>query len=104
MPNIIRIKRRVTGAAGAPTGLKSAELAYNMADNTVYAGFGDDGSGNATAVKPIGGEGTFAKLDSPALTGTPTGPTPAGGTAHVRSITTPWSPTKAEASLVGQRG
>ena len=35
MPNIIRIKRRVTGAAGAPTGLKSAELAYNMADNTV---------------------------------------------------------------------
>ena len=78
MPNIIRIKRRVTGAAGAPTGLKSAELAYNMADNTVYAGFGDDGSGNATAVKPIGGEGTFAKLDSPALTGTPTAPTPAG--------------------------
>ena len=76
MPNIIRIKRRVTGAAGAPTGLKSAELAYNMADNTIYAGFGDDGSGNATAVKPIGGEGTFAKIDSPALTGTPTAPTP----------------------------
>ena len=76
MSNIIRIKRRVSGAAGAPTGLKSAELAYNMADNTIYAGFGDDGSGNATAVKPVGGEGTFAKLDSPALVGTPTAPTP----------------------------
>lgn len=88
MPNIIRIKRRVTGAAGAPTGLKSAELAYNMADNTVYAGFGDDGSGNATAVKPIGGEGTFAKLDSPALTGTPTAPTPAGADNSTKIATT----------------
>jgi phage-related tail fiber protein len=88
MPNIIRIKRRVTGAAGAPTGLKSAELAYNMADNTVYAGFGDDGSGNATAVKPVGGEGTFAKLDSPALTGTPTAPTPAGADNSTKLATT----------------
>jgi len=88
MPNIIRIKRRVTGAAGAPTGLKSAELAYNMADNTVYAGFGDDGSGNATAVKPIGGEGTFSKLDSPALTGTPTAPTPAGSDSSTKLSTT----------------
>ena len=88
MPNIIRIKRRVTGAAGAPTGLKSAELAYNMADNTIYAGFGDDGSGNATAVKPVGGEGTFAKLDSPALTGTPTAPTPAGADNSTKLATT----------------
>lgn len=88
MSNIIRIKRRVSGAAGAPTGLKSAELAYNMADNTIYAGFGDDGSGNATAVKPVGGEGTFAKLDSPALTGTPTAPTPAGSDNSTKLATT----------------
>ena len=88
MSNIIRIKRRVSGAAGAPTGLKSAELAYNMADNTVYAGYGDDGSGNATAVKPIGGEGTFAKLDSPALTGTPTAPTPTGSDNSTKLATT----------------
>jgi hypothetical protein len=73
--NVIRIRRRVSGAPGAPAALKSAELAYNMADNTVYAGFGDDGAGNATSVKPVGGEGTFAKLESPALTGTPTAPT-----------------------------
>lgn len=77
MSNVIRIKRRVSGAAGAPASLKSAELAYNMADDTIYAGYGDDGSGNATSVKPVGGEGTFAKLASPALTGTPTAPTPA---------------------------
>lgn len=88
MSNIIRIKRRVSGAAGAPTGLKSAELAYNMADNTVYAGYGDDGSGNATAVKPIAGEGTFAKLDSPALIGTPTAPTPAGADNSTKIATT----------------
>lgn len=88
MSNIIRIRRRVSGAAGAPTGLKSAELAYNMADNTIYAGFGDDGSGNATAVKPVGGEGTFAKLDSPALVGTPTAPTPAGSDNSTKLATT----------------
>ena len=88
MSNIIRIKRRVSGAAGAPSGLKSAELAYNMADNTVYAGYGDDGSGNATSVKPIGGEGTFAKLDSPALTGTPTAPTQSSSDDSTKLATT----------------
>ena len=88
MSNITRIRRRVSGAAGAPSGLKSAELAYNMADNTIYAGYGDDGSGNATAVKPIGGEGTFAKLDSPALTGAPTAPTPAANDDSTKIATT----------------
>jgi len=88
MANIIRIKRRTSGSAGAPAALKSAELAYNMVDNTVYAGYGDDGSGNATSVKPIGGEGTFAKLDSPALTGTPTAPTATGGTNTTQIATT----------------
>lgn len=88
MANIVRIKRRVSGASGAPGSLKSAELAYNMVDNTVYAGYGDDGSGNATSVKPIGGEGTFAKLDSPALTGTPTAPTPSASDDSTKIATT----------------
>jgi hypothetical protein len=88
MANVIRIKRRVSGAAGAPSGLKTAELAYNMADDTLYAGYGDDGSGNATSVKPLGGEGTFAKLASPALTGTPTAPTATGGTNTTQIATT----------------
>lgn len=88
MTNILRIKRRVTGAVGAPASLKSAELAYNMADDTIYAGYGDDGSGNATSVKPVGGEGTFAKLNSPALTGTPTAPTAAADTNTTQLATT----------------
>lgn len=88
MSNVIRIKRRTSGATGAPASLKSGELAYNNMDNTIYAGFGDDGGGNATSVKPVGGEGTFAKLDSPALTGTPTAPTAAADTSTTALATT----------------
>lgn len=88
MPNIVRIKRRVTGAAGAPASLMTAELAYNMADDTIYAGFGDNGSGVATSVKPVGGEGAFAKTASPALTGTPTAPTAAVDTNTTQLATT----------------
>ncbi len=61
MANTVRIKRRVSGAPGAPAALKTGELAWNMADNTLYGGYGDDGSGNSTSVKPLGGEGVFAK-------------------------------------------
>lgn len=59
MTNVIQFKRRVSGAAGAPGSLKSAEPAYNMADNTLYMGFGDDGGGNATSIEPVGGKGAF---------------------------------------------
>lgn len=75
MANVIRIKRRTSGAVGGPATLKSGELAYNNMDNTIYAGFGDDGSGNATSVKAVAGEGTFALLNSPAFTGNPTATT-----------------------------
>lgn len=52
MSTTIRIKRRATGSsAGAPSSLKSAELAYNMTDGIFYVGYGDDGGGNATSVK-----------------------------------------------------
>lgn len=53
MATTLRVKRRVSGAAGAPASLKSAEIAYNMADGVIYIGYGDDGSGNATSVKAI---------------------------------------------------
>lgn len=99
MPNVIRIKRRTSGAAGAPSSLKAGELAYNNMDNTIYAGFGDDGSGNATSVKPVGGEGTFAKLDSPALTGTPTAPTAAVDTNTTQLATTAFVVGQAYAKL-----
>ena len=58
MANQIRIKRRAsTGSAGAPSSLKNAELAYNEADNVLYYGYGDDGSGNATSIIGIAGAG-----------------------------------------------
>jgi len=63
MANIVRIKRRSgTGAAGAPSALKNAELAFNEADNTLYYGLGDDGDGNANSIPAIGGVGAFVSL------------------------------------------
>lgn len=64
MANTIRIKRRsASGASGAPSSLKNGELAYSEKDKILYYGFGDDGSGNATSIPGIGGEGSFAKND-----------------------------------------
>lgn len=54
MPDVVPYGHRFRaagGAAGAPAALLSGELAFNMADETYYAGFGDDGSGYATSVK-----------------------------------------------------
>lgn len=59
----VRLKRRASGGAvGAPAALLSAEPAFNEADKVLYYGYGDDGSGNATTVIPIGGEGAFLTL------------------------------------------
>lgn len=61
MSNIIRIKRRAYGnAAGAPSSLENAELAYNEQDNTLYYGWGTGGlGGTATQVIPIAGTGAY---------------------------------------------
>jgi len=64
MSNEIRFKRRVTGAAGSPASLKSGEPAYNMVDDIIYAGKGDDGGGVATSIVPVGGSGAFVNLTS----------------------------------------
>lgn len=61
MPNTIQIKRRTSGAPGAPAGLATAELAYNEVDNVLYIG-----RSNLT-VATVGGLGAFL-----ALTGTNT--------------------------------
>jgi len=61
MANTIRIKRRTSGASGAPSGLKNAELAFNEVDETLYYGKGDSG-GDATSVLAIAGPGAFATL------------------------------------------
>ena len=61
MANTIRIKRRASGAAGAPASLLNAELAFNEVDNTLYYGKGDTG-GTATSILAIGGTGAFVGL------------------------------------------
>jgi hypothetical protein len=63
----IKIKRRAsTGSAGAPASLKSGELAFNenASDKKLYYGYGDDGSGGATSIVAIGGEGAYVTLDT----------------------------------------
>lgn len=63
MSNIIRIKRRASGAAGAPSSLMPAELAFNEVDGILYYGFGAGGAGGtATSVIVIGGAGAFVSL------------------------------------------
>ena len=66
MSNSIRIKRRASGgAAGAPSGLDNAELAFNEADNILYYGWGTGGAGGtATSVIPIAGPGAFIDTTS----------------------------------------
>jgi hypothetical protein len=62
MANTIQLKRRVLGVAGAPSALKSGEIAHNEVDDTLYVGKGDDGAGNATSVIPLAGRGGFLDL------------------------------------------
>jgi hypothetical protein len=106
MPDIIRIKRRSSGAPGAPASLANSELAYNEIDHTLYIGEGTGGAGgSASVIVPVGGasnaapamngtatagtapllarsdhvhptDTTRAPLASPAFTGNPTAPTP----------------------------
>jgi hypothetical protein len=64
MSNTLRIKRRSSsGAAGAPSTLENAELAYNEADDVLYYGKGTGGVGGAaTTVEAIAGFGAYASL------------------------------------------
>jgi hypothetical protein len=64
MSNTLRIKRRSSaGAAGAPSSLENAELAFNEADNTLYYGKGTGGiGGTATSIEAIAGPGAYLTL------------------------------------------
>lgn len=65
MSNVIRIKRRTSGAAGAPSSLENAELAFNEVDSVLYYGKGTGGAGGtATTIEAIGGPGAFTTLTS----------------------------------------
>lgn len=57
MSNVLRIKRRLTGASGAPGSLYGGELAYNEVNDVLYIGKGDNGSGVATSVVAVAGSG-----------------------------------------------
>lgn len=57
MANVLKIKRRVSGASGAPSSLKGGELAYNEVSDVLYYGKGDNGSGDATSVVAVAGSG-----------------------------------------------
>jgi len=88
MANTLRIKRRATGNAGAPTSLENAELAFNEVDNILYYGKGTGGAGGtATTVEAIGGLGAFTTLTgeqtisgNKTFTGTVIVPTPTANT------------------------
>lgn len=56
MVDTIRIKRRAAGgAAGPPSSLAAAELAFNEQDNVLYYGKGNS-AGAATSILAIGGD------------------------------------------------
>ena len=63
MANTLRIKRRASGDAGAPSSLANAELAFNEVDDVLYYGEGTGGAGGtATSILAIGGSGAFTTL------------------------------------------
>lgn len=63
MANTVRIKRRASGASGAPTSLANAELAFNEVDDVLYYGKGSGGAGgSASTIEAIGGKGAFVGL------------------------------------------
>jgi hypothetical protein len=65
MANTVRIKRRASGNAGAPTSLANAELAYNEVDDVLYYGKGTGGAGGtATTIPAIGGPGAYLTLST----------------------------------------
>ena len=65
MANTLRIKRRASGGAGAPSSLANAELAFNEVDDVLYYGKGTGGvGGTATTIPAIGGPGAFLTLST----------------------------------------
>ena len=69
MANTIRIKRRASGNAGAPTSLENAELAYNEVDDILYYGKGTGGAGGS--VNNAGSESFSGTEGQQGFPGTP---------------------------------
>lgn len=105
MADPIRIKRRTTGVAGAPTTLLTAEPAWNNVDHILYLGTGDDGSGNATSIDAIAGVGFVVALTGDqTIAGTktfsvsPIAPTPTQGDNSTKVATTAYVTTAVAAA------
>lgn len=62
MSKTVRIKRRTTGAAGPPSSLLNAELAFNEISGVMYYGKGLAAGTTAASVVAIGGAGAFVDL------------------------------------------
>jgi len=90
MANILRIRRRTSGAAGAPSEIHNAELAFNEVDDILYYGEGTNGTGGTGTALAIAGPGAFTTLTSAqtisgdkTFSGTVIVPTPSGATHAV---------------------
>ena len=103
MSNTIRIKRRASGASGAPASLENAELAFNEVDDVLYYGKGTGGAGGtATSVIPIAGPGQYVdKSTNQTIGGTKTFSSLIGGSIDGNAATaTKWA-TARNLSLTG---
>ena len=104
MANTVRIKRRAAGgAAGAPSSLQNAELAYNEQDNVLYYGTGTGGAGgSATSVIAIAGTGSFVdRSTNQTIGGTKTFSSQISGTISGNSGTATKLETARNLSLTG---
>lgn len=104
MANTVRIKRRAAGgAAGAPSSLQNAELAYNEQDNVLYYGTGTGGAGgSATSVIAIAGTGSFVdRSANQTIGGTKTFSSQISGTISGNSGTATKLETARNLSLTG---
>ena len=96
MSNTIRIKRRASGAAGAPSTLENAELAFNEVGDVLYYGKGTGGAGgSATTIEAIAGSGAFLSLSG---TQTVTGNKTFSGTVALGSSATASTPSSGDDS------
>lgn len=96
MSNTIRIKRRASGAAGAPSSLENAELAFNEVGDVLYYGKGTGGAGgSATTIEAIAGSGAFLSLSG---TQTVTGDKTFSGSVALGSSATASTPSSGDDS------
>ena len=96
MSNTIRIKRRASGASGAPSSLANAELAFNEVSKELFIGIGTGGAGgSATTIEAIGGAGSFLGLSG---TQTVTGNKTFSGSVALGSSATASTPSSGDNS------